>query len=88
MKLREGFLIHDMDGGLVMVAAGAAAQRFAGMARANGAASVILKSLMQDTDEESIVRIMAETYDAPEEVLRADVQRVLVQLRSIGALEE
>ena len=88
MKLAEGFLTHDMDGERIMVAGGEMAQKFAGLVRANEAAAVILDCLKEDTDAEAIVKKMAEEYDAPEDVLRRDVLKVLAQLRSIGALDE
>ncbi len=88
MKLAEGFLTHDMDGERIMVAGGEMAQKFAGLVRANEAAAVILDCLKEDTDAEAIVKKMAEEYDAPEDVLRRDVLKVLQQLRSIGALDE
>ena len=88
MKLAEGFLTHDMDGERIMVAGGEMAQKFAGLVRANEAAAVILDCLKEDTDAEAIVKKMAEEYDAPEDVLRRDVLKVLEQLRSIGALNE
>lgn len=88
MKLAEGFLTHEMDGERIMVAGGEMAQKFAGLVRANEAAAVILDCLKEDTDAEAIVKKMAEEYDAPEDVLRRDVLKVLEQLRSIGALDE
>lgn len=88
MKLAEGFLTHEMDGERIMVAGGEMAQKFVGLVRANEAAAVILDCLKEDTDAEAIVKKMAEEYDAPEDVLRRDVLKVLEQLRSIGALDE
>ena len=51
-------------------------------------AAFIVNCLKRETDKEKIVEAMAAEYDAPREVIAADVEKVLDKLRSIGALEE
>ena len=70
------------------MASGEAAKKFVGLVRANAAASVILACLKKETDMDSIVERMYEEFDAPKDVLRADAERVVAQLRSIGAIDE
>lgn len=86
MKLKEGFITHETDGEQIMVAAGGI--NFAGLVRSNRTAAFIVNSLKTETTRESIVDAMAAKYDAPRETIAKDVERILNQLRSIGALDE
>ena len=48
----------------------------------------IFNLLKTEQTEDSIVKAMTEKYDAPEEVIRADVKEVLEIIRNAGILEE
>ena len=61
---------------------------FAGMVRCNGTAAFIVNCLLEDTTSEAIVDAMLAKYDVTAEIAGAAVERVLTQLRSIGAIEE
>lgn len=86
MKLKDGFVTHEMGGEQIMVATGDAS--FAGLVRSNATAAFIVECLNRETTKEAIVEAMLAKYDATAEVIGADVDKVLAKLRSIGALEE
>lgn len=86
MKLKEGFITHETDGQQIMVATGKA--HFSGLVRSNSTAAFIIDQLKKETTREQIVQAMLDRYDAPEEVIAADVEKVLDNLRGIGALDE
>ena len=86
MKLKSGFVPHDMGGEQVIVPTGE--NSFAGMVRCNGTAAFIVNCLLEDTTKEAIVDAMLAKYDVTAEIAGAAVERVLTQLRSIGAIEE
>lgn len=86
MKLKNGFVTHDMGGEQVMVATGEAT--FAGLVRSNATAAFIVDCLKENTTKEAIVEAMLAKYDASAEVIEADVEKILTKLRSIGALDE
>ena len=85
MKLSEAFLSHDDGNEKIVVSTGAA--KFSGLARANETAGFIITCLETDTTEDEIVSKMLSKYDAPEEVIRRDVQKIIGQLREIGAID-
>lgn len=85
MKLKENFITQEMDGEQIMVAAGGG---FAGMVRSNATAAFIVDCLKTGTTREAILDAMEKKYDAPREVMAADVDMVLRNLRKIGALDE
>lgn len=86
MKLKDGFVTHEMDGEQIMVATGEA--RFSGLVRSNATAAFIVECLKKPTTKEEIVAAMLEKYDAAPERISADVDKILASLRSIGALDE
>ena len=85
MKLNENFVTQEMDGEQIMVAAGGG---FAGMVRSNATAAFIVDCLKNETTREAVLDAMGQKYDAPREVMAADVDMVLGNLRRIGALDE
>ena len=86
MKLKDGFVTHEMGGEQIMVATGAAT--FAGLVRSNATAAFIVECLKEETTRQDIIDTMLKRYDAPESVIAADVDMVLGKLRSINALDE
>lgn len=85
MKLKEGFVTHEVAGEQVMLATGSAV--FSGLVRSNATAAFIVECLKQPTTEEEIVAKMVEKYDAPQDVIARDVAKVVAQLRDIGAID-
>ena len=86
MKLKSGFITHEMDGEQIMVAAGGV--KFSGLVRSNQTAAFIVNCLKTETTPDKIVDAIVAEYDAPREVIAADVKMVLAKLRSIGAIDE
>ena len=86
MKLKPGFVPHDMGGEQVIVPTGE--NSFAGMIRCNGTAGFIVNCLLQDTTREAIVEAMLAKYDVSAETAGAAVDKILAGLRSVDAIEE
>ena len=87
MKLKEGFVLHTAGGENMMVATGKASKAFNGLVRNNDTAQFILQQLLEDTTEDAIVEKMCKEYDAPAEVIREGVQKLVSQLNEAGFLE-
>ena len=86
MKLNKKFIVHESSGDNYIVSVGQT--NFHGLVRSNKTAAFIVNCLTSETTAEEIVDKMLQKYDAPREVIEADVQRILNTLRSIGALDE
>lgn len=86
MKLKEGFITHETVGEHIMVTAGNTA--FNGMVRSNSTAGFIVECLKDDVSKEEIIEKMLEKYDASAEQITKDVEKVLEQLRHIGAIHD
>ena len=86
MKLKNGFVTHEMGGEQIMVATGDVS--FPGLVRSNPTAAFIVDCLKEETTKEAIVQAMLNKYEVTEEVAAADVDKILGKLRSVGALDE
>lgn len=88
MKLSDGFLTYMTGDEQIMVATGAAAESFRGMVRSNKTAAYLIDCLGREISRDELIANMVERYDAPEEIITRDVDRILNILRGIGALDE
>ena len=86
MRLKDGFITHEVNGEQIMVATGAS--KFSGMVRSNSTAAFIVDCLKNDTTVENILDAMEEKYNGSREAMKTDVESILAKLRSINALEE
>ena len=86
MRLKEGFITHESNGEHITVTAGNTA--FNGMVRSNRTAGFIVECLKNNVTRDDIVERMLEKYDAPRELIVKDVEKILEQLRSIGAMDD
>ena len=85
MKLNPDYLKHTVDG-MVLVVPTAKAD-FRGLVKGNKTVGVILDCLEQDMTEEQIVDVLCEKFDGDRDVIRADVEDTVEQLRKIGAVD-
>ena len=85
MKLKSTFITHNTGDEQLMISAGG---DFNGMVRSNSTAAEIIELLKNEITFEQIVDKMFEKYDAPREVLSADVKKVIDALRGIGAIDD
>lgn len=86
MKLKSEFIAHSYGGESLLVPTAEA--DFSGLVQGNRSFGAILSYLETDITEQEVVERMSERFDAPREVLAADVAKVLKSLREIGALDE
>lgn len=87
MKLKKGIVLGSIDGKDFAIATGKLTKKFNGIINNNPTANYIFQLLQKEQSEDSIVKAMCEKYDAPEDVIRADVKEILAQLEEIGILE-
>ena len=87
MKLKSGFITHQIQDTQMMVAAGEAAKSFHGLVRSNETAAFIVDCLKSETTEEAIVDKLLAEYDVSREIASQDVRKILEKLDSVGALE-
>ena len=85
MKLKSDLITQNIDGRQFLVSING--DSFSGIVRSNRTAAFIVDYLKNETTEKEIVDAMCRKYDAPREVLAADVKEILEKLRGINAIE-
>lgn len=88
MKLNENYVLKTVAGTPVVVPVGDAISNIKGMITLNGPAEFIWKALEQGKGFEDIVAGLKVEYDAPEEVLRADLTAFIDKLEKYNILEK
>lgn len=86
MRLHSDYMTHMSGEEQVIVATGASAKRFCGIAKGNATTAFIVDCLKEDTTKEAIIQALATKYQVSEEVVADDVDMVLCKLEQIGAL--
>ena len=86
MKLKSGFITHQIQDTQRMVAAGEAAKSFHGLVRSNETAAFIVDCLKSETTEEEIVDKLVAEYDVSRDMASEDVHAIIEKLESIDAL--
>ncbi len=85
MKLKQGFITHEIAGESMLVPTGSAA--FSGLVRGNKTLGAIMELLKTNTTEAEIVAALKARFDAPEGAVENDVKKALAELRKIGAID-
>lgn len=86
MKLHPDYITHMSGDEQVIVATGASAQRFCGIAKGNETAAFIVDSLKEETTKEEVIAALMSRYDVERDIVEADVTMVIDKLQQIGAL--
>ena len=86
MKLKKEFIVYNKKGETLLIATGAA--EFSGIVQGNKTFGAVLDLLREDTTVEKIVEAMFERFQAEKDVIRADVEKAIAELKKIGALDE
>ena len=75
MKLNKNFITHQSDDKQIMISMDN--EKFSGMIRSNETAAYIIDMLKEDTTREEIIAKMLNEYNASEELISSDVDKVL-----------
>lgn len=86
MKLKEGYITHEIDGKYVLVSS--SPDDFSGLVRSNETAVFIIEQLKHNVSRQDIIDSMLKEYDAPKELIESDVDKVINTLNSIGAIDD
>jgi len=87
MKLKDEIVLGSIDGRDFAIATGSLTNQLRGIINNNSTANYIFQLLKTEQTEDSIVKAMFDKYDAPEDVIRADVKEIINQLSELGILE-
>lgn len=86
MKIREGFMLREVDSTSIVVAIGEESVKFNGMIRLNETGTFLWKLIKEETGEDEILFKMLETYDVDEATARNGIKTFISKLRENGLL--
>ncbi len=87
MRLKNTYEIMDVEGQSVAIPTDED-DEFKGMVKLNKTAKEIFELLQEETTEEDIVKNMMEKFDVSEDVLAADVHRIIIKFKERGMLQD
>ena len=87
MKLNENYILKTVAGMPVVVPVGDAVNNIHGMITLNGPAEIIWKALEAGKQYDEIIADIKSEYDAPEDVIKKDLDAFLEKLRNHNILE-
>lgn len=88
MKIKEGFVRKTIASSEVVLAVGAAAEKFNGTITLNSSGKLLWEALEKGADTDELVGLILDRYQIDEGIARADVEKFLANLRKYGILNE
>lgn len=88
MKIKDGFILEKVGNSYLAVAVGERAESFSGIVRMNESGAYFWNLIKdEDTSAEAVLEAALKEYDAPRDVLSADISDFEEKLRSAGIIE-
>lgn len=88
MKIKDGFLLREIEGRTVVVPVGAQALDFRCIMTLNESGALLWRGLQQDTDLPTLAAILTAEYEVDEAKATADAEAFVALLREKGLLDE
>lgn len=87
MKINENYEIREV-GGINIVVPNGGNMSLSGVVTLNESAVFVWNALKEDKTEEELIDLVCAEYDAPREVISADVKELIAQFKANGLLNE
>lgn len=87
MKIKEGFLLREVAGNIIVVPVGDAAINFNGMVNLNETGAFLWKKLQDDVDKYYLLEELMKEYDVDEETAKADIANFVNKMYGAGLLD-
>ncbi len=88
MKIKEGFILKPVADSFIIVPVGNEFVDLNAMITVNDTGAFLWELLSEEVSKETLISKMKEEYDAPEDVIKNDVEAFLENLRKNGMLCE
>ena len=88
MKIKIGYVLREIVGEYFIIPIGSESINNNRMITVNEAGKTLWDALQKDISVDGLIKIMLDTYEVDEQVLRADVDEFLEKIRAAGILEE
>ena len=88
MKIKEGFILKDVAGSKIIIATGEQRMNFNGVITFNEVGADVFNLLDGNNSVEDIVAKISGDYNAPCEIVRADVEKLIEKMKKHNLIEE
>ena len=88
MKIKDGYVLRQVDGNSIVIAVGDEALNFNGIITINGAGTFLWEKLINGADKDTLLRAMLSEYDIDEATASADIDEFLLKLKNADLLAE
>ena len=88
MKIKDGFILKDVAGSKIVIAIGEERFNFNGVITFNEVGADVFNMLDGSNSVEEIVAKISEEYNAPYEVVKTDVEKLIEKMRKHNLIEE
>lgn len=88
MKIKEGFILKDVAGSKIVIATGEQRMNFNGVITFNEVGADVFNLLDGNNSVEDIVAKVSSDYNAPREVVKADVEKLIEKMKKHNLIEE
>ena len=86
MRIKNGFVLREVAGQIMVIATGEASKDFHGMIKLNITGKVIWLALQEGLSEEDIAKRLQEQFDVDSETALRDTHAFLQQMEDMGFL--
>ncbi len=86
MRIKNGFVLREVAGQIVVIATGEASKDFHGMIKLNVTGKVIWLALQEGLSEDEIAQRLQEQFDVDSEKALRDTRAFLEQMEGMGFL--
>lgn len=87
MKIKEGYAVREIGDKYIVVALEDDPEEYSGMITLNNSGYYIWKKLKADISYKSLLSDLEEKYDAPHEIIKADLDTFLENAKGVNILE-
>ena len=87
MKMKEGFMVREVGGEVLLVPVGANSIDFKSVIRLNETGAFLLNKLSEDITEEELLEAVINEYDIDEDTASGDIRRFVERLEDAGIIE-
>ena len=88
MKIKDGFILKNVAGSKIVIATGEQRMSFNGVITFNDVGAEVFNLLDGNHSLEDIVVKISTDYDAPVEVVRADIEKLIEKMRKHNLIDE
>lgn len=87
MKIKQGFMLREINNDYIVVAVGKASLKFNGMINLNETGAFLWKKLINDISKEDLINEMLNEYDVTYDIAKSDIEKFIHKLKEANIIE-